>query len=553
MFFLLLVVTYATAEDANNESHLKKLDVGVLAEGWGPFQKWYDNQPSGFSVELIERLASDLGYVIRWHSYPQWIDMYNDACLGHIDILLDSFDVVGRTCIINSTPYYSSPSSIVVRDDSKIFLDVNHLQEARIAVENGFLTEELVKLHYPKAKLLLSTDAKKALKAVEIGDADAYIGNAHVARLLTQGSSDLIVVAQSPLLMEALHIGINVNKPWLEGEINKAIKSISTKELGKLKLRWLGEDPITNLMGINTLILRPEERLWLSKLSPLKLGLPPSWPPFSFISEGNRPAGLAVDYLNLIKDNLGIAYDNVTITDWSKLYELVSGNLLDITILPMQRLSEMKDWHASESFISFPVVIVNKKDSAPLGDVTDLEGRHIFITDSMLLESLRKMAPNVNISISRSAYEGLSNVYDGNADAYIGNLVTLTRLIADHFDGDLHIAAPTPFKDELVFAVRTPLLPMLPLINRVLNSMTDKDKRQIRNSWLALNYSDGISLSKLAKTLMPIGSGLSVIIFVLVFSYFKLKREIRRRQKVELELVSARASAENASSKKASS
>ena len=549
-YCLLIFFSNVRAEQPGDDYSVNSLNVGVLAEGWGPFQRWHDNQPSGFSVELIELLARNLGYSIKWHRYPQWIDIYNDACLGKIDIIVDSFNVTGRSCIVNSIPYYGSPSVIVVREDSKIFRDITHLQKAKIAIEHGFLTEELVKLHYPKANILFYDDPKKALNAVEIGDVDAYIGNLHVARSLTQERAELAVVAQSPLLMEALHIGANINKPWLEEEINKAIKSLSIKELGELKLRWLEQDPVTNLMGGNNFILRSEERVWLSKLPPLKRALPPNWPPFSFISETNKQSGLAIDYLTLMKDNLGIAYVDIPITHWSKLYELVANNIVDITILPMQRLSEMKDWHASNPFISFPVVIVNEKRSVQLSDITDLEGKHVFITDTMLIEPLRKWVPDIDISISNSAYEGLSKVYSGNADAYIGNLVTLTRLIAEHFDGDLKVAAPTPFKDELVIAVRTPFLPLLPLINRVLNSMTDKEIRQIRNSWLAVNYSEGITLHKLIKTLLPIGIGLAVVMVVLIFSYLKLKNEIKRRQKVELELVAARAFAENASNKK---
>lgn len=48
-------------------------------------------------------------------------------------------------------------------------------------------------------------------------------------------------------------------------------------------------------------------------------------------------------------------------------------------------------------------------------------------------------------------------------------------LIDDKFDDELRVAAPTPYKDELAVAVREPYWPLIPLINRVFSSMSEKE------------------------------------------------------------------------------
>ncbi len=142
-------------------------------------------------------------------------------------------------------------------------------------------------------------------------------------------------------------------------------------------------------------------------------------------------------------------------------------------------------------------------------------------------------------------------VASGKGDAYMGNLAVISRLINEHFDDSLHIVAPTPFRDELAVAVREAYAPLLPLINRVLASMSDKEKRQIRNSWLAVNYNEGISWHKLVSTLIPVGAGITLFILSLSIAYFHLRQEITRRRQVEADLALAKEAAELAARQKA--
>ncbi|MGL6050592.1 MAG: ATP-binding protein, partial [Aeromonas salmonicida] len=142
-------------------------------------------------------------------------------------------------------------------------------------------------------------------------------------------------------------------------------------------------------------------------------------------------------------------------------------------------------------------------------------------------------------------------IASGRGDAYMGNLAVVSRLINERFDDCLHIVAPTPFKDELAVAVRDTYAPLLPLINRVLASMSDKEKQQIRNTWLAVNYSEGIPWQKLIQTLIPVGTGVTLFILALSIAYWRLRQEILHRRQVEEALARAKEIAEHAASKKA--
>ncbi|WP_338328922.1 response regulator [Aeromonas salmonicida] len=522
-----------------------------MAGGWGPFQHWDGKVPTGFSVELMENLASKLAYRIAWQVYPDWKSMYADTCRGELDILLDAFNSEVRHCITYSLPYYTSPTVVVVRQDSALFRDVSRLHSASIAIEKGFLTEKLVKLHYPKVTPRLFLDTRSALLAVEQGRADAYIGNLHVANLFIEHHPELTVVAQSPLLMETLHLGVASQNKTLSTRLNTAIQALTVEARSELEKRWLGESLEPNFMGHSNFLLRPDERAWLSTLPPLKLGLRPCWAPFSYHDEEGSSVGLMADYLKLLQEKLGLAYSDMSVQSWPDLQQLLLHHDVDLSVLPARIIERLVGWHSSESFASFPMVLVTARGSHPIGDLSDLAGKRLLLTDSMLIPQLRALVSDLKFTTTRNANEGLARVAAGDGDAYIGNLVVVSRLITEQFDELLHIAAPTPFKDELAVAVREPYARLLPLVNRVLTSMSDKEKRQIRNSWLALNYSEGIPWQKLMLTLIPVGTGVTLFMLALSIAYWRLRQEILHRRQVEEALARAKEIAEHAASKKA--
>ncbi|MFL9628762.1 transporter substrate-binding domain-containing protein [Aeromonas jandaei] len=546
-FIIIVSVFFLTpAVLAKSGPSLPTIEVGILAGGWGPFQQWDGRGAAGFSVELMEQLAKKLDYKIAWQVYPDWGAMYTDACRGKLDILLDAFNSEVRQCVTYSLPYYTSPTVVVVRQDSPLFRDVSRLQSASIAIEKGFLTEKLVKLHYPNVTPRLFVDTRSALQAVEQGRADAYIGNLHVANLFIERHPALAVVAQSPLLMETLHLGVSSQKRSLAIRLDTAIQALTVEARSELEKRWLGESLEPNFMGHSNFLLRPDERGWLSTLPPLKLGLLPSWMPFSYHDENGNPIGLMLDYLNLLQEKLGLAYSRIPIKDWPDLQQQLLHHDVDLAILPARIIERLVGWHASEPFASFPLVLVTARGSLPIGDLSDLAGKQLLLTDGMLIPELRALVPGLKLTTTRDARDGLARVAAGQGDAYIGNLVVVSRLVTEQFDGRLHIAAPTPFKDELAVAVREPYAPLLPLVNRVLASMSDKEQRQIRNSWLALNYSEGIPRAKLVRTLLPVGLAVSLFILTLLVAYWRLRQEIIRRHQVELALASAKVRAESA-------
>nr|WP_234916849.1 transporter substrate-binding domain-containing protein [Aeromonas caviae] len=518
--------------------------------GWGPFQQWDGHNGSGFSVELMALLAKNLDYRIEWKVYPDWRHLYKASCRGDVDILLDAFRSEERKCISYSRPYYSSPTVVVVRHDSPLFRDVSGLSQARIAIEVGFLTDKLVRLHYPSVSRILFSDSNSALNAVLERKADAYIGNLHVTNEFIAKHPDLAVVAQSPLLMESLHLGISRHKSSLGVRLDTAIQALTVEERTALEQRWLGDNRLS-FQGHSGFLLRPDEREWLAQLPPLRVGLLDGWAPFSFTGSQGQVSGFIGDYLGLFKEKLGLAYRYRTNPSRTNLLQALLHQEMDLIVLPLRVSQRLTGWQVSQPIASFPLVIATTRGNHSIGGFAELADKQLIVTDRMLVAELKERIPQVRMTVVSGPEEGLAMVAAGRGDAYVGNLAVLSRVIDERFGDNLHIVAPTPLRDELVVAVRESYAPLLPLINRVLASMSDKEKQQIRNTWLALNYSEGIPWQKLLRTLIPIGAGVLLAILILSIAYWRLHREIRRRREVEAALAHAKELAERAASKKA--
>lgn len=535
---------------AHKDNSLPTIKVGLLTGGWGPFQRWDGHNASGFSVELITILAKNLDYRIEWKAYPDWNQLYMASCTGQVDILLDAFRADERECVTYSRPYYSSPTVVVVRHDAPFFRDVSGLSKSRMAIEAGFLTEKLVRAYYPDVLRLLFRDTDMALQAVLDKRADAYIGNLHVTNQFIAQHPELAVVAQAPLLMESLHLGISKHKSRLGVRFDTAIQALTVEERSALEQSWLSDGSLS-FQGHSGFLLRPDEREWLSRLPPLRLGFIPGWVPFSYADHEGKLTGLIGDYLDVFKDKLGLAYQYRVDQSWPELLQALLHQDADIAVIPIRISQRVAGWQVSQPIASFPVVIAMSRGSSTFGGFTELAGKHLLVTDSLLITELKSRIPDIQTTVVSSPKEGLAMVASGKGDAYMGNLAVISRLINEHFDDSLHIVAPTPFRDELAVAVREAYAPLLPLINRVLASMSDKEKRQIRNSWLAVNYNEGISWHKLVSTLIPVGAGITLFILSLSIAYFHLRQEITRRRQVEADLALAKEAAELAARQKA--
>jgi cyclohexadienyl dehydratase len=163
--------------------------TGELHAGYGVYPPYTQEDPntkkvSGLSVELMERIATELKCKVVWHRL-NWNTMSADLKRGEFDVIADPvFQTIPRAREFAFTaPYaYFADGIAVVRKDDNRFTSFDSLdrEDIIIAVGQGWASETLVKTRFTKPKILVvqtTTDLLQVFNEVVAERADVAIAD----------------------------------------------------------------------------------------------------------------------------------------------------------------------------------------------------------------------------------------------------------------------------------------------------------------------------------------------------------------------------------------
>jgi len=214
----------------------KKLTVRVGVTDYPPYIIIKSNEaPQGIVIEYLKLIGKRSGVTFKFEvTNPPFAEFLES---------MERFQGPDMTPAIMPTPereqflsfsetYISSPYVIFIREYDKPILDINGLAGKTVAIPRGFVVHDKLARDYPEISLSLFDSDEKALQAVAVGQADAYIGNLTVASHIIHrnGFSSLQVTAAGPLKEQSLSMGNRKDWPELTSIINKALASITEEE-----------------------------------------------------------------------------------------------------------------------------------------------------------------------------------------------------------------------------------------------------------------------------------------------------------------------------------
>lgn len=511
------------------------LSVGVYDSGWPPFEYIDGGRVQGLAPDVLADLAARLGVGIDYRRYASWPQVLDAACRGEIDLVMNvSPSSAPLRCLAYTGPYAEATLAVVGRPGDLRASEDPDLTGLHVVSEADFLTQPMIRSRFPAARLTAAVDTRDALRMVADARADVFIGNAYVAsRLIEEGRlSNVELLRPSDLPLETLHFGVPLAKAALVEALDQALADQPTRQRAELASRWLRvpvwSDPARQALG-------QAERRALS--TPLRTGFAPNAPPLSFAQPDGQPGGLASDYLQRLRQ-AGATLETETSHDWYDLREKMRSGSIDAVMgVPNDSTYLGTGWVFSQPFISVPNVIVTGPGSGTVLDMDDLSGKRVLLSDPERLRAhVLQQAPQARIVAARSAEQAMQRLLDGEAEAYIGNLAIVDRLLRERFPGQLQVAAPAGFNDELSLAVKREHAPLATRFDRLLQEMGPREREALRNDWLAVEYRGGTDWRLLARWAIPIALILLTALLVHVLGYWRLKREVASRRRLEKRL-----------------
>ena len=250
--------------------------------------------------------------------------------------------------------------------------------------------------------------------------------------------------------------------------------------------------------GAQQVMLTNAEREWLRQHPVIRVRISPRYPPFEFFDQ-NKFQGIEVDYLTVMEQRLGVKFRPVQADlTWAEVIDRFrSRDGVDL-ILGITRTEEREQFAAfTDDYISYPQVIISRKNAPFLAGLKDLSNMHIAVERGYVMRTwLGRDVPGGLFVEVGTTEEALNAVATGRADAYVGNLAVASYFIEKRGLVNLKVAAPTPYGDDaMAMGVRRDWPELAGLINKVLRSMSEDEHHAIRNRWLSLRYEHGITVT----------------------------------------------------------
>ncbi|HZZ13474.1 MAG TPA: transporter substrate-binding domain-containing protein, partial [Paraburkholderia sp.] len=517
------------------------LIVGVLQSGWLPFDVFQDGRLTGLSTDYLRALVGR-DVVIEAKTFPDMPQLLAAACAGHVDVIMS----ISRTrergrCLRFTAPYFRAATSVAVRRDGKSYTSAAQLADARLAVEKGFALERTLSERFPRAHIQTFPGTHAALLAVLRGDADAYLGFSPAVQfaLNTDEFRELGIAFEESGKVADLRFAVPPDRGALRDQLDRALMTMNPADDTAIRMRWLaGSFDAQAASAARRLVLSAQEQAWLRSLPPLQVGFDHGWPPFSYIDDVGRPAGIAADYLDYLSRTLGVEFTRAYTADWPATLEAFQRGNLAMLATASSSDPRLNGAQHTRPYESYPLVIVGREDEPAARSLNDFAARRVVVSSHIAgsVPLALGRIPAAQITVARSLDAALGMVERGDADVLVGNVAAVDVLLKQRYAGVLKILGTVGEPDALDFAVRADLKPLAGLIDRALQAMPPADKQRIRNKWVTGNAGESGAWSVGVLRLLPVLIGIGIVLLVTLRAYRLLQREVALREQTEREL-----------------
>ncbi|MFA4861846.1 transporter substrate-binding domain-containing protein [Methanoregula sp.] len=289
--------------------------------------------------------------------------------------------------------------------------------------------------------------------------------------------------------------------------------------------------PIPGLLPAAPANLTDAERAWVSENPVVSVCIDPAYTPIEFRDSSGAYTGLALDYLERVGESTGLRFRVQAPDTWNVCIDQIQNKKTDL--LSAVYISDLrKDYLLfSRPYYKNSLVIVTKT-SAPSGlALENLDGKSVAVVDgytSHLL--LTEQYPDINAVPVADVKTGLTKVAFGSADAYLGDLATVTYVVEKEGITNLKVSgeyAPSGAGPlQFAFGVRNDRPVLVSVLNKGIAAISPEDNAVIMKRWISssLTPSAGMDTHLLLSLLV-----MAVIILIIVVVILLLNRALKRQ------------------------
>jgi len=285
------------------------------------------------------------------------------------------------------------------------------------------------------------------------------------------------------------------------------------------------------LPGLYALELSGEEKAWLENHSTINYAPAPKYPPVEFFDEEGSISGITSDFLAIISERSGLNFKILKYRTWSDVVADTKLKKVDAWGCAAKNDERLKYLTFPDPYIYFPSVIVVKDHISEDYTLTDLKNKKVVVVNNYATHRyMEKNYPGYNLVVVTDIPSGLRMVSIGSADAMIVTNAVASYYIEKTGISNLRVAGVLNESDldlHLGFAVRKDWPELKSIIQKSLDSIDEKTKKEIFRKWISLK-SSGFKLTR--TELLMMGIVFLCILFLVILIWNRtLRKQVEAR------------------------
>ena len=487
-----------TAEERNWIAKHPK--IKVAATDWAPFEFENDaGERIGITYDMLRLATSRVGLEFDLFE-DTWENLLARVKSGDLDLAPGLIQTTERDEYLFFTkPFAVSSDAFYIRIDAPDIEGLADLKGKTIAVEQAYYTEEMLRAEHPEINLLVVKSTLDALRAVTLGDADAYLGTQAVAsHLINKHLIGNLRVAsyftEAPLRVS---MGVPKDREILRNILQKGLDTITPKERREIFSAYISVEDETEIVRVT---LSPEEDAWVKENPTISIANTISWPPFEFLDEDGEYRGITADVLRLVTERTGLGFE-LAMKPWSESLQMLKDGKLDVGPGIGKTLEREKYLLYTEPYVNSSYAIYAKEGRADISTEKDFSGKTIAVEEGyMFHEYLEKNHPDANLFLANDTLGALKAVIKGEADAYIGTMPVASYIIQQNLLSGIELVGY--FEDKpfsLYMATNKEHSVLRDILDKGLDSISDDEMNEIMERYVGEDAQRHLSLSDAEK------------------------------------------------------
>lgn len=296
-----------------------------------------------------------------------------------------------------------------------------------------------------------------------------------------------------------------------------------------LILIFIISDAVTAAAQPTKIFLTEEEKQFIQEKKSLNMCVGPNFMPYEDIAEGKH-IGMIADYMSIISRNLGISFILVPTRDWDETMQHARLRKCDIVTFIIGTPARKQFLNFTSPYIGEPLVIATLLDKPFVVDVKDIREKKLGIVRGYAyVELLRKQVPGINIIEVNSIHDGLAQLESGKLYAYLDGLNVIGYNIQKLGFQNLKINGTLKNEIDVSIGSRNDLPIINDILDKGVSSISDVERRNIRNSWVKVKYEHGFDYN----LFIQIG-----VVTLLAFGFMLYHQNVLRKHNRLLEALS---------------